>query len=118
MPVITAAAADEQIIEEVPALNVRFVFVPKFVGEGPVNVTVLLPKFTVRVLVLLELTPAAVTLKLFVVNVPCVKTILSVTFTASPSVTVIPDPLIATEPPNVLPALVSVPVPFSVKAPL
>lgn len=104
-------------MEEVPALNVNPVFVTKFIGDTLVSVTALLPKFIVRVFKLLELKPDAVTIALFVVNVPCVITMLSVTLILSARLTVIPDPLTIKAPPNVLPALVIVAVPTIVKFP-
>ena len=48
---------------------------------------------------------------------PCVTVIVPEDVNASPSVTVIPDPLIVTGP-SVFPALVNVPVPFSVSVPV
>ena len=69
-PPCTFGAAPEQIIVEVPALKVRFVFVPKDIGAVLLNVTVLLPKLIVRVLLLLDDSCVAVTLKLLVVKVP------------------------------------------------
>ena len=62
--------------EEVPALNVRPVLVPKLTAVPvPLNVTVLLPRLIVRVLVLLDARPVAVTLKLLVFSVPRVTVI-------------------------------------------
>ena len=60
----------EQIIVEVPALNVRFVPVLSSTAVAALNVTVLLPKLIVRVLLLLDESDVAVTLKLLVVKVP------------------------------------------------
>jgi len=83
-----------QTIEDVPALKVRFVVVVNVSAPVPLNVTVLLPRLIVRVLLLLEDRSVAVTLKLLVVKVPCVTVIVPEDVNASPSVTVIPDPFI------------------------
>lgn len=89
----------------------------KFKGALLLNVTVDDPRLIVRALLLLEDRIVAVTLKLLVVKVPCVTVIVPEDVSASPSVTVIPEPSIVTGP-SVLPALVNVPVPFSVIVPL
>lgn len=60
----------EQVTVEVPALNVRFVLVPKVRGVSPVSVTLELPRLIVLVLVLLEDSLSDVKLKLLVVSVP------------------------------------------------
>ena len=52
----------EQLIVEVPALKVRFVFVPNDTADAALNVTVLLPRLIVRVLLLLDDRDDAVTL--------------------------------------------------------
>ncbi len=52
----------EQLIVEVPALKVRFVFVLNDTADAALNVTVLLPRLIVRVLVLLDDKAVAVTL--------------------------------------------------------
>jgi hypothetical protein len=116
-PPCTFGAVPEQIIVEVPALKVRFVFVPKDIGVVLLNVTVDDPRSIVRVLLLLEDREVAVTLKLLVVKVPWVRVIAPEDVSASPSVTVIPEPSIVTGP-SVFPALVSVPVELIVNVPL
>ena len=68
---LTPAPPPEQTIVDVPALNVSPVCVEKLItAPVPVNVTVLLPRLIVRVLLLLDDRDAAVTLKLLVVKVP------------------------------------------------
>jgi hypothetical protein len=107
----------EQIIVEVPALKVKPVFKVKFITAVPLKVIVLLPRLIVRVLLAVDNMAEAVTLKLFVVNVPSLTVILVEQVKASPSVTVMPVVLITTDP-KVLPALVRVPVPAKVNEPL
>jgi hypothetical protein len=102
---------------DVPALKVKFEFAKKSTGVEPLNVNVDDPRLIVRVLLLLEDREVAVTLKLLVVNVPCVTVSVPEDVNASPSVTMIPDPLIVTGP-SVLPALVNVPVPLNVVVPV
>ena len=117
-PPLKVVAVPDIAINEVPALNVRVAFpFVKSTGLVPLNVTVELPKLIVRVLLLLDDRDVAVTLKLLVVKVPLVTVIEPDDVSASPSVTVIPDPLIVTGP-SVLPPLVSVPVAFRVNVPL
>jgi hypothetical protein len=71
-------------ILEVPALNVRFVFVIKLIAPlAALNVTVLLPRLIVRVLLLLDDRDVAVTLKLLVVKVQAVTVIVLVQVSAS-----------------------------------
>ena len=50
------------MIDEVPALNVKFVLVVNAIGLVALNVTVLLPRLIVRVLLLLDVRDVAVTL--------------------------------------------------------
>ena len=98
-------------------MNVKFVDVSKpNAGKLPVKEQVLLPRLIVRVLVLLDDRDVAVTLKLLVVKVPWVTVSAPEDVRASPSVTVIPEPLTVTGP-IVLPAVVSVPVALSVNVP-
>ena len=67
---------------------------------------------------LFETSEPAVTLKFAVLNVPSVMfRFLVPVFNASPSVSVIPEPLTVT-PLNVLPAVVSIPVPVNVTVPV
>jgi hypothetical protein len=93
------------------------VFVKNPIGVEPLNVTVLLPRFIVRTLLLVEVKTEAVTLKLLVVKVPWVSVISPDDVKASPNVTVIPAPLIVNGP-IVFPAVVSVAVAFNVSVPL
>lgn len=65
----------ESVIWDVPALNVRFVEFVNTIGVDALKVTVELPRFIVRVLLLLEISEGEVTLKLLVVNVPKVTVI-------------------------------------------
>ena len=96
-PVITALEP-EQIIVEVPALNVRLVFVPVLTAVAVVvNVTVELPRLIVRVLLLLDESCVAVTLKLLVVKVPVVKVIAPEQVNVPPRLNVAADALIVTE---------------------
>ena len=96
-------------IVDVPALKVKFVFVPNCVGFELVKVTVLLPKFIVRTFELFDTTEAAMTLKLFVLKVPKLNAKLFVTVKAS-----LRDQLAVLEttptlkPPSVFPAVVIV----------
>ena len=92
-----------QIIADVPALKVKFVVAPAVKAVALDRVTVLLPRFIALVKEPVVERVAAVILKLFVVNVPCVTSIVPEDVTASPSVTVMPLPLIVTGP-SVLPA--------------
>jgi hypothetical protein len=79
---------------------------------------VLAPRVIVLTLELLDDRAFAVTLYPAVSNVPAVTvTLLVKVFKASPRVTVIPAPLIVT-PLNVLPAVISVPVPANVIVPV
>lgn len=109
---------------DVPALNVRLVFTAKESAVPPAAIdTVLLPRLIVLALAEEELkivVPISVRLLLFVVNVPAWirKFPPELTVSGSPSVTVIPVPFIVIVPAKVLAALVNVPVPFMVKAPL
>ena len=57
---------------DVPALKVNPVLVEKTTGVKLLNVTTLLPRLIVRVLLLLDDRDVAVTLKLLVVKVPSV----------------------------------------------
>lgn len=97
-------------------MNVRFVFVLKATAAAALNVTVELPRLIVRVLLLLDDRPVAVTSLLLVVKVPWVTVIAPEDVSGSPSVTVIPDPFMVTGP-SVFPALVSVPVPMNCMVP-
>jgi hypothetical protein len=95
---------------DVPALKVRPVIVEKLIPLKLDNVTVLLPRLIVRVLLLLDDRDDAVTLKLLVVKVPAVTVTAPEDVRASPRVTVKPLALTVIGP-SVLPAEVSVPVP-------
>lgn len=108
-----------KLIWDVPALKVRFVDVKK---ESAVPVLdkamVLAPRLMVRVLVLDDDRKPAVTANPAVVKVPCVTFRVRVLMlSASPSVSVMPAPFTVT-PLNVLPAVVSVPVPAKVIMPV
>ena len=96
---------------EVPALKVRFVVVEVFQAVPAADrATVLLPSVMVLTLELVEERLMPVTLKFAVSNVPCVTvSVLVPIFNASPSVSVMPEPLTVT-PLNALPAVISVPV--------
>ena len=108
----------DRLIWDVPALKVRFVPVAKRIPDSEDSVTVLLPSAIVRVFVLDEDKAPAVTVKLAVSKNPCVTVkVLLLMFNASPSVTVMPEPLTVT-PLNVLPAVVSVPVPVNITLPV
>jgi hypothetical protein len=75
-PPAKVALAFVSTMLDVPALNVRFVFVMKLTApDDALNVTVELPKLIVRVLLLLDDRDVAVTLKLLVVSVPLVTVI-------------------------------------------
>ena len=91
------AEFEERLIWDVPALKVRFVGVVKMILDAADNVIVLLPSVIVLVLVLDDDKPPAVTAKFAVSNVPCV-TVMSrlAMLSASPSVTVMPEPLTVT----------------------
>ena len=93
-PPVIDGPDEVQVMVDVPALKVKFEFVPKSTGAKPLNVNVDDPRLIVRVLLLLEDRSVAVTLKLLVVKVPCVTVIVPEDVNASPSVTVIPDPFI------------------------
>jgi hypothetical protein len=94
---------------DVPALKVRPVIVEKLIPLKLDNVTVLLPRLIVRVLVLLDDRDDAVTLKLLVVKVPAVTVSAPVTTKASCKVKVAvdapPEP-VASCPGIVFPAVV------------
>lgn len=82
------------------------------------KVKVLEPRLIVLTLEFEDAKVPAVILKLAVVNVPCVTVRdLENRLSASPSVSVMPEPLTVT-PLNVLPAVVSVPVPVNVIVPV
>jgi hypothetical protein len=100
-------------IDEVPALNVKLVDVVNVIGVELVRVTVLLPRLIVLATTAEESRLPALTSLLLVVNVPAETTIELVITKGSPSVTVIPVPLIDM-PLNVLPAEVIVPVALKV----
>jgi hypothetical protein len=107
---------------DVPALNVNCaVFVNCIAGARAValeSVNVLLLNSIDFALPLFDKTPFAVTLYPAVSNVPCVTSMYLVDIViASPSVTVMPEPLIVT-PLNVLPAVVSVAVAVNVIVPV
>ena len=70
MPPLTVVSVADIDIVDVPALNVRFVFVVNVIGLPPLNVTVELPRLIVRVLVLLDDRLDAVTFLLLVLKVP------------------------------------------------
>jgi hypothetical protein len=96
-------------------LKVRFVEVEKFIVE---QVTVLEPSVIVRAFVAFDENSPDVTLKFAVLNVPrATVSVLVPMFNAPPRVTVMPTPFTVT-PLNVLPAVVSVPVPVNVTAPV
>ena len=106
------------LICEVPLLKVRLVVCPVFQAVPPDNVTVLLPRVMVLVPVPVDESNSAVTAKFAVLKVPCViVNVLEAMFNASPSVTVMPEPLTVT-PLNVLPAVVSVAVAVNVIVPV
>jgi len=98
---------------DVPALNVRFVLVAKLIAVAvELNVTVLLPRLIVRVLLLLDDRDVAVTLKLLVVKVPRVTVIEPEDISASCKVTESdPVDLFTVIAPRVFPALVKVTAP-------
>lgn len=96
------------VIVEVPELRVMPVLVAT-VKSTPSTVKVLDPMFKARVLLLVDKKlRVSVTLKLLVVNVPCVRLKLLPEYASARS-TVIPDPLVITAP-RVLPAQVIVPL--------
>lgn len=100
-----------------PALKVRFVSI-KLIPLNVVRVTVLLPRVIVLTPLTVDKSDPAVTAKFAVSNVPCVTVMALVEiFNASPSVTVMPELLTVTVL-NVLPAVVSVPVPLNVTVPV
>jgi hypothetical protein len=102
---------------DVPALNVKFE--PEGLNGAVLDRTIVLePKFIALTITPVETISPAVTLKLAVVNVPCViVSVLVDMFSASPSVSVIPAPFTVT-PLKVLPAVVRVPVPVNDTVPL
>ena len=106
----------DKLIWDVPALKVKPVIrvVNQTETPEPLNVTVLLPRLIVRVLLLLDDRDMAVTLLLLVVKVPCVTVTDELDVRASPRVSVIPDPDTSI-PQRVCPALVRVPVPLNIK---
>ena len=90
--------ADDKTIVDVPALNVIPVVVLNCTTEPePLNVTVLLPRLIVRVLLLLDDRDVAVTLKLLVVNVPAVRRIAPEQVNVPPRLNVAAAALIVTE---------------------
>jgi hypothetical protein len=100
---------------DVPALKVTEGLLEKLIAGLPLRVTVLLPKFIVRALVLPEVILFPVTEKFAVVKVPAVTSISPVPVPvpkvkAPPRVTVPPGALTVNPPPMVLPAVVSVAV--------
>lgn len=106
------------LICEVPLLKVRLVVCPVSQAVLPDNVTVLLPRVMVLVPMPVDEIVPAVTAKFAVVNVPSATAMVLVEMlSASPSVTVMPEPLIVT-PLNVLPAVVSVAVAVNVIVPV
>jgi hypothetical protein len=97
LPKITCAdVVLVQIIDDVPALNVKFVVVNKSATTS-LNVTVLLPRLIVRTLLLLENMDNAVTLKLLVVKIPWVKVITPEQVNVPPRLNVAAEALIVTE---------------------
>jgi len=97
-------------------LTVRLVEVEQ--SQLPEIVQVPEPIVTVLVFELLELNEVSVTLKFAALNVPRVKVNNLVVVHASPSVTVIPDPLILVSDPSDFPAVVKVAVAFMVITPV
>ncbi len=92
---LTPAPLPDKTMLDVPALNVSPVCVEKLIAAPvPVNVTVLLPRLIVRVLLLLEDREVAVTLKLLVVKVPWVRVSAVVTVSASLKDNVVPEVVI------------------------
>lgn len=53
-PPVIDGPDEVQVMVDVPALKVKFEFVPKLTGAKPLNVNVLLPRLIVRVLRLSE----------------------------------------------------------------
>ena len=85
-------------IVEVPALKVKLMFVEKLTTEPfALNVTVLLPRLIVRVLLLLDDRDVAVTLKLLVVKVPWVRVVAPEQVNVPPRLNVAAEALIVTE---------------------
>ena len=115
-PPVTLTALAEQNIVDVPALNVRLVLVVKSIAVDALNVTVLLPRVMVLVLLLVDNRAVAVMLLLFASSVPWVTVTEPLEVSESPRVVVMPLPLI-TIGPSVLFALVRVPVPSNVVVP-
>jgi hypothetical protein len=97
--------------------NVKLVLFVKFKGALLLNVTVDDENTMLLRLVILELSSEAVKLYPAVSNVPWLTVIVPEDVSASPSVTVIPDPLIVSGP-IVFPAVVSVDVALIVNVPL
>jgi len=85
------------LIVDVPALKVRLVEVLNAIGAEALNVTVLLPRLIVRVLLLLEDRAVALTALLLVVNVPAVKVIAPEQVNVPPRLSVAAAALIVTE---------------------
>ena len=109
-PPIKLGPPPDKTIEDVFALNVRFMEVEKFIADPVVlKVTVLLPKVMVRSFVLEENKATAVRLKLTVLNVPLVTVKLNEPiFKALPRVQPQPTPLITVDEPSVTPLVVNV----------